>query len=644
MKPPSANLPIRYAGGAEGVRQGPGPACRHARWKRPIRRDVPRLARSGNARASRPNRVLASLVAGVLAFLSTELAVAEEKRVALIVGNSKYRVSTTLKNPVKDAAAMQVALHALNFDMIVGQDLNFAAFQEKVREFTIATRNADIALLFYAGHGIQYKDQNYLLPTDVDLKTEKDVVATAIPLNKILEDMGRTAKASIVFLDACRDSPDFRSVSRGPSPGGGLWDYLAGLARIPHIPGDRFVGYAAAPGTTASDGTGRNSPFTTALLRHIGTPDLEIGTMFTAVRRDVLKATRGAQHPEALGALQRPLYLKTANALAPNAPLEPLPPPEEESSTMALLLESELWFETRDTTDPKNFEDYLRRYPTGRFASLAKKRIEQLKLAAAKTTAAARPVPPEQPAEEGDFVVATGVARITKFHSKEEAQRSAQALARARAIVSKLPTAGAGLPRSIESSAEAADMLGYMGRGITHHEVWTFHPAGAKEVRVELKAKVRLLPSELDRKLTGQIEPAEVVAGQPYRLKINAKKDANIGVFAWQANGTVVRLYPENARKPVLVKGGTAVSFPRPDDPYPAIASANMPGEQRNHEALVVVTGAGNLKFDQLAPDAIARTVQHFATEGTEFLSRLAAIPDAELEVLVLPYEVRADR
>ena len=104
-----------------------------------------------------------------------------ERRVALVIGNSKYRVGGTLKNPVEDAAAMQVALHRLNFDLIVGQDLTFESFQEKMREFTKAMKNADVALFFYAGHGIQYKDQNYLLPTDVELKNEVDIAEGGTP-------------------------------------------------------------------------------------------------------------------------------------------------------------------------------------------------------------------------------------------------------------------------------------------------------------------------------------------------------------------------------------------------------------------------------------------------------------------------------
>ena len=210
--------------------------------------------------------------------------------------------------------------------------------------------------------------------------------------------------------------------------------------------------------------------------------------------------------------------------------------------------------------------------------------------------------------------------------------------------------AGANLPATVTSSSEAAELLGYLGRGIPYDEVWTFHPESLGETKVELRAKVRALAAPGERRLLGQLDSTVVVAAQPIRLKVTARKDSHIGVFAWQADGTVLRLYPESTRKqPVLVKAGETIWFPRANDAYPAIASANMPGERSNHEALIVVTGArmANMQFEQLVPATIAQSTQHSSPsliDATEFLRRLSALSDPELELLVLPYEVVASR
>ncbi len=573
-----------------------------------------------------------------------------ERRVALIVGNSAYRTADRLRNPVADASAMQVVLQRLNFELIVGLDLTHASFKDKVAEFTKAIRNADIALFFYAGHGVQYGEQNYLLPTDIELTSEAEVTAKSLALNELLESMGRNAKASVIFLDACRDSPQFRSISRGTTtaaPSG--WKYLRGLAGLQSTKADRFVGFAAAPGTAAEDGRGKNSPFTEALLRHIPKPDVEINAMFTAVRADVVRATRSRQRPEALHGLSKALYLKPGA----NTPVEYQDPPpgdSEGSPSVSLSRDGEFWMAIRDTNDPRNFEEYLVQFPSGRFAGLAKRRLEFLKLPPRPPEARPRPTTADLPTTDIELVLASGTAQISKDHPKEEAQRSARALARAKVIATKVQMAGANLPATVTSSSEAAELLGYLGRGIPFDEVWTFHPATSGEAKVELRAKVRSLGAPGERKLVGNLESPVVVAAQPIRLKVTARKESQIGVFAWQADGTVLRLYPESTRRqPVLIKAGETIWFPRANDAYPAIASANMPGERSNHEALIVVTGArmGNIQFEQLVPTTVAQSTQHSSSslvDATEFLRRLSAIPDPELELLVLPYEVVAAR
>ncbi|HJZ34041.1 MAG TPA: caspase family protein [Hyphomicrobiaceae bacterium] len=581
-----------------------------------------------------------------LLLVATGRAVAEERRVALVVGNSKYRnLGRDLKNPVEDAAAMQVTLHRLGFELIVGQDLALDGFRRKVDEFAAAVRDAEIALLFYAGHGVQFDGQNYLLPTDIEVTSQADMVGKSIALNKVLTDM-TSASASIVFLDACRDSPQFRSVSRANGPG--MFGFSRGLAPVPASVSDRFIGFAAAPGFTAEDGgRSKNSPFTEALLRHIAKPDIEINAMFTAVRADVMRVTSKRQQPEALNALTQPLYL-SKSAGPSGMPQDLAGPDGEEPPSISLSSDAEFWFVIKDTNDPRNFDLYLQQFPKGRFVPLARRKLEQLKFPPPKmadlNTKGGRPIAPDGVTVEGDWATAIAVARVSKDHPKEEALRSARDLARAKVILARVAAAGINLPNSIDSSSYAAEMLGYLSRGLTFEETWTTHQATGKELKVELRAKVRPLVGDTERRLTGSIEPTDVISGQPIRLKLLAKKDATIGVFAWQANGTVLRLYPDSTKKPVMIKAGEPISLPRSGDLYPAIASGNMPGERRNHEALIVVTGGKSLNFEQLVPTLVTEATQHSPTALTDagdFLSKLAAIEDTELELLVLPYEVR---
>ena len=254
--------------------------------------------RSGTAGARRS--VARVLIAALLVFASTELALAQErqeKRVALLVGNSNYQIYSKLDNPFSDAAAVAAVLDRMDFKVDVGQNLSLKQFRAKLEEFASAIRGADIALFFYAGHGIQYEGHNYLLPIDIELRAKSDVAAKAMRLDDIMAEMGKQAKASVTLLDACRDAPKLRDVTRNAEKEsqGFLASLVNGLTRIGEdTVQNHFIGFAAAPGKGALDGDFRNSPFTTALLKHIAMPDVGIGDMFTFVRGDVPKGHKKA--------------------------------------------------------------------------------------------------------------------------------------------------------------------------------------------------------------------------------------------------------------------------------------------------------------------------------------------------------------
>ena len=187
-----------------------------------------------------------------------------ERRVALVIGNSAYRHATQLANPKNDAIDMAKKLSSLGFDVVRGEDLDLAGMRGTVRDFIGKLDGADMALLFYAGHGVQVNGNNYMAPVDAQLTSYNDLDFEAMPMDLILSAMERTTKVNLVFLDACRDSPFSQNLARsmGTRSGGAG----RGLARLGTGIGT-LIAFATQPGNVALDGEGRNSPFTTALLK-----------------------------------------------------------------------------------------------------------------------------------------------------------------------------------------------------------------------------------------------------------------------------------------------------------------------------------------------------------------------------------------
>ena len=242
-------------------------------------------------------------------------------RVALVVGNSAYAHIGALPNPGNDAADVGAALRRLGFEVTVARDADRAALNDALRAFTRRSGGADVSLVFYAGHGMEMDGVNYLLPVDAQLERDTDVRFETVSLDDVLA-VTEGAALRLVILDACRNNPLARSMqrtraSRRVSRGsfGDLNEDLLG--------DETLVAYAAAAGTTADDGEGRNSPFTSALLAHLEQP-LEILTLFRRVRAGVLAATDGRQRPHEYQSLVGEHYLGGAagTASVPTAAVE----------------------------------------------------------------------------------------------------------------------------------------------------------------------------------------------------------------------------------------------------------------------------------------------------------------------------------
>lgn len=253
-----------------------------------------------------------------LAWLMASVALAE-KRVALVIGNGAYKAASPLANPANDAADMAAALEALGFKVILGIDLDKPQFDATLRSFSRELEDAGTGLLFYAGHGLQVGGQNYLIPVDAKLERERDLAFEAVALDLVLRQMEleRQDRTNIVFLDACRDNPLARNLAR--SMGTRSTAIASGLAQVQTGVGT-FISYSTQPGNVALDGSGRNSPFTAALSRHVKAPGASLNSIMIAVRNDVLRATQGKQVPWDHSALTGDFYFDLAALQTPPRP------------------------------------------------------------------------------------------------------------------------------------------------------------------------------------------------------------------------------------------------------------------------------------------------------------------------------------
>jgi uncharacterized caspase-like protein len=287
-------------------------------------------------------------------------------RVALVVGNSAYRYTPRLENPKNDAADMGAALKKLGFHVIEGFDLDKEAFDAKVRDFATALKGADVGVFFYAGHGMQASGQNYLVPVDARLAAVSVLNSEMVRLDLVHQTMEREAKTNLLFLDACRDNPLARNLARAvgsqsPEIGRGLAAVESGAGTL--------ISFSTQPGNVALDGTGRNSPFSGALVRQIGAPNEDLNAILIAVRNDVMRQTDRKQVPWEHSALTRRFYFNPAvQTSAPAA-----------AAQLRLSEAAEAWSAAKDTANFAVLDAFVARYGDTFFAELARARTEELR-------------------------------------------------------------------------------------------------------------------------------------------------------------------------------------------------------------------------------------------------------------------------
>src|SRR5262245_42938439 len=276
-----------------------------------------------------------------------------DKRVALVIGNSAYQYTGALANPRNDAQDVAAALNPLGFRVILGTDLAKQALDLKLREFARALEGADVGVFFFAGHGLQVKGMNYLVATDAKLEAERDLDFETLRVDHVLSHMEREAKTNIVLLDACRNNPIARNLARTIGTRG--VNENSGLAPVASALGT-FIAFATQPGAIASDGVGRNSPFSAALKKHLSAPGMSVTDLMIEVRKEVVVATTGSQVPWDHSALQGRFYFAPAvQAAAPAiAPTSSAQPRSNEAA--------EAWDRTKDLANVPALEAFIRRY------------------------------------------------------------------------------------------------------------------------------------------------------------------------------------------------------------------------------------------------------------------------------------------
>ncbi|WP_298883338.1 caspase family protein [uncultured Bradyrhizobium sp.] len=335
------------------------------------------------------------------------------KRVALVLANSAYQNAPSLANPVNDGAVMAKTLKDAGFDVVNSRhDLTALDTRRVLRDFADATRDADIAVVYYAGHGIEVDGSNYLIPVDAKLERDTDVYDEALSLDRVLVAVEPAKQLRLVILDACRDNPFGKTMKRTLASRG----IGRGLAQVEPANTNTLIAYSAKAGFTAQDGDGANSPFTIALSKHLTTPGLDVRRAFGFVRDDVLKATSNKQEPFVYGSLggeDVPLVPVKAAPAAASAPA--VNPQADMRRDYELALQ---------VGNKPAWEAFLAQHPDGFYANLAKLQLDKIQ---AEQVHAAATEKAKQAEAERDRLASLGAQTDAQAKAAANAKAAEQA-------------------------------------------------------------------------------------------------------------------------------------------------------------------------------------------------------------------------
>jgi hypothetical protein len=328
-----------------------------------------------------------TLMAVMIGAVVVSMAIAPEaafadKRVALVVGNSNYQTVPQLPNPSRDASAIAKLFRDAGFDTVdIQLDVGNLEFKRAIRRFEATADQADIAVVYFAGHGLEVAGANYLIPVDARLASDRDTEDEAIPLERLVSSADGAKHLRLVILDACRDNPFLTTMRRERRTA--TRAIASGLGRVEPTSTDTLIAYAAKAGSTADDGDGQHSPFTAAILKNLTVPGLDVRLAFGRIRDEVLKETASRQEPFVYGSLG-----------GSNISLVPAPVMPQEAPVADVKADYEL---VQQIGTKRAWEVFLGTHPTGFYAELAKARIEQLNAQQAPPNVTVASLAPQQP-------------------------------------------------------------------------------------------------------------------------------------------------------------------------------------------------------------------------------------------------------
>jgi len=472
-----------------------------------------------------------------------------DKRVALVIGNAKYKNTPALANPGNDAADVAQALRAVGFQVTVRIDAEKRQMDQAVAQFARDAGNADAALFYYAGHGMQFQGHNYIMPVDAELQDEISLRYEMTSIDDVKAALQRSSGVKIMVLDACRDNPLAAKLVRSISASTRDIPTVQGYAR-PEKTRGMIIVYATQADDVANDGSGRNSPFSTAFLKEIKEPGLEIGTMFRRIGDDVYQATNGEQSPELSISLVPEYYLNQSET------------------------DQAIWARIRASADRETVREFLARYPNSFYAPDARARLELLDREAREKADA-------QVESQRRDIVATEAARLEAEQAASE-RAAAEARAHERELADKLAAAEAERQKlaaalaqqQAAQSAEAArqrDELAKAEQDRQQHEAELRAEIEREKATASQLEKDRLLGEAIDRDRGKQAEAEQIAAARDRLARENAERVAQTESDRAQALKTEIAELEQQAAQ---AKADAAAEAQKAADARQAAAAA----------------------------------------------------------------------
>jgi formylglycine-generating enzyme required for sulfatase activity len=464
-----------------------------------------------------------------------------EKRIALVIGDSAYERVPRLTNPVNDATAISEMFKRAGYDIVeLKLDLKALEMRRALRDFADQARDADIAIIYFAGHGIEIRGTNYLIPVDAVLERDIDADDEAVSLDRLLSIVEPARQLRLIILDACRDNPFSKTMKQAVASR----SVERGLAKVEPMSPNTLIAFAAKAGSTAADGDAKNSPFTTALVKYLPTPGLDLRLAFGYVRDDVLKVTRNRQEPFIYGSLGG-----NDVALVPK-PAAPPPPAPVIDSNAGARFDYEL---TSQINVVAAWDSFLKKYPSGFYSELARAQRDKLISDSAAVNEQARLAAEKRAVEEARAQAKAQEAeraRIAAAQAKAEEDARIVALERARAEAARLAAEKKAAEQAKVAEAERARIAA--------------QAKAAEEARIAAdKARAEASRIAVEKKAAEEAKAAEAKAAEAERARVAAQAK-----FAEEMRLAAERKAAEDAAraKAAEVKSNTQLAAVLPGD------------------------------------------------------------------------------